>query len=76
MSEQEPNNTKSQDLHRMIFAVLNGYEVNDRLAALSAIVAEQIVGYAPKHDRVKWQRMFAQNVREFVHMIDAAMLHK
>lgn len=59
MSDREPKNTPAQDLHRILCQAMKGYGVEDRMNALAACAAEIIAAHAPEHERVKWQRMFA-----------------
>lgn len=72
MSDREPDNTPAQDLHRILFQAMRGFSVDDRLNALAACAAEIIVANAPALARVKWQRLFADEVRRMVNRIAAA----
>jgi hypothetical protein len=72
MSDKEPGNTPAQDLHRAIFAVVQGYSVDERLTALCAIIAEN-VAIQPAHERPRMLRKIEETTRMFTRSIEDAL---
>lgn len=64
MSEIKPNNTRAQDLPLAIFAVVQGFGVEDRLNALCVSIALNIVALVPPQDHARALAMVDHMLRK------------